>query len=55
MKFASIVRHVKTGMKGVVVNIKKEYAEIIWMRNGMYNSELINIEDLEEVPCKQAH
>ena len=49
MKFASIVRHVKTGIKGVVVNIKEEYAEITWMRSGMYNSELINIKELEEI------
>ena len=49
MKFASIVRHVKTGMKGVVVSIKDERAEIIWMREGMYNSELINIKELEEI------
>jgi hypothetical protein len=49
MKFASIVRHIKTGMKGVVVNIKEEYAEIIWMKEGMYNSELVCIKELKEI------
>ena len=55
MKSTSIVKHLKSGRKGVVINVKKEYATIIWIHPGMYNPELINIKELEEVPCKQAH
>ena len=49
MKFASIVKHVKTGRTGVVVDIKKEYESVIWVHPGMYNPETINVKDLEEV------
>jgi len=49
MKFGSIVKHIKTEMKGVVVSVKEEYAEIVWMREGMYNSELISIKELKEI------
>ena len=49
MKFASIVKHFKTGRTGVIVNIEKEYATVIWTKIGMYNPEIINIKELEEI------
>ena len=47
MKFTSIVRHIKTGIRGVIIYMTAEYAEVVWMKQGMYNPEIVNIKELE--------
>ena len=44
-----IVLSCKTGNKGIIITLNKEYAEVVWLKTGMYNPEICNINDLEVV------
>lgn len=49
MKVNDVVRNCKTGKEGIIITLNKDYAEVIWLKIGMYNPEICNINDLEVV------
>ena len=49
MKLGDLVKHCKYSYLGVIISIKDDYAEVLWLNPSMYNPELFNINELEVV------
>ena len=47
MKAGDIILHCKRNLSGVILTLKDDYAEVLWVNQGMYRPELIHVKELE--------
>jgi hypothetical protein len=49
MKAGDLIKHCKYNRNGVILFIKNNYAEILWLKIGMYKPEIFHINELEVI------
>ena len=47
LKEYDIIKHNNSGYTGIILSIKDNFAEILWLYPGMYNPEVCELKNLE--------
>ena len=49
MKRGDIIRHCKNKNEGVIIRINDEYVEVLLTKQGAYNPEVYNVNEVEVI------